>query len=68
MLRDEAYHFIRMGTFLSARDNTARILDVSTIHLLPTAADVGGAVEYYQWSALLRSVSASRPTARSTAT
>jgi uncharacterized alpha-E superfamily protein len=25
--------------------------------LLPSAADVGGAVDYYQWSALLRSVS-----------
>ena len=25
--------------------------------LLPSAADVGGAVDYYQWGALLRSVS-----------
>jgi uncharacterized alpha-E superfamily protein len=38
-------------------DNTARILDVKYHTLLPSAADVGGAVDYYQWGALLRSVS-----------
>src|SRR5213079_3435857 len=37
--------------------NTARILDVKYHTLLRSAADVGGAVDYYQWSALLRSVS-----------
>lgn len=57
MLRDEAYHFIRLGTHLERSDNTARILDVKYHTLLPSAADVGGAVDYYQWSALLRSVS-----------
>jgi uncharacterized alpha-E superfamily protein len=58
MLRDEAYHFIRLGTHIERSDNTARILDVKYHTLLPSAADVGGAVDYYQWSALLRSVSA----------
>ena len=57
MLRDEAYHFIRLGTHLERSDNTARILDVKYHTLLPSAAEVGGAVDYYQWSALLRSVS-----------
>ncbi len=57
MLRDEAYHFIRLGTHLERADNTARILDVKYHILLPSAADVGGAVDYYQWGALLRSVS-----------
>ena len=57
MLRDEAYHFNRLGTHLERADNTARILDVKYHTLLPSAADVGGAVDYYQWSALLRSVS-----------
>ena len=28
MLKDEAFHFIRLGTFLERADNTARILDV----------------------------------------
>ncbi|MGH8316244.1 MAG: alpha-E domain-containing protein [Steroidobacterales bacterium] len=57
MLRDEAYHFIRLGTHLERADNTARILDVKYHTLLPSAAEVGGAVDYYQWGALLRSVS-----------
>ncbi len=58
MMRDEGYSFIRIGTFLERADNTARILDVKYHTLLPSAHDVGGAVDYYQWSALLRSVSA----------
>lgn len=58
MLRDEAYQFIRLGTFMERADNTARILDVKYHTLLPSVGDVGGAVDYYQWGALLRSVSA----------
>ena len=58
MLRDEGYSFIRLATFLERADNTARILDVKYHTLLTSAADVGGAVDYYQWGALLRSVSA----------
>jgi len=58
MLRDEAYQFIRLGTFMERADNTARILDVKYHTLLPSVSEVGGAVDYYQWGALLRSVSA----------
>jgi uncharacterized alpha-E superfamily protein len=58
MLRDEGYRFIRLGGFVERADNTARILDVKYHVLLPSVDDVGGAVDYYQWSALLRSVSA----------
>ena len=58
MLRDEAYSFLRLGTFLERADNTARLLDVKYHTLLPSVDDVGGAVDYYQWSALLRSLSA----------
>jgi uncharacterized alpha-E superfamily protein len=58
MLRDEGFHFIRLGTFLERADSTARILDVKYHILLPSLKDVGGAVDYYQWGALLRSVSA----------
>jgi uncharacterized alpha-E superfamily protein len=57
MLRDEAYHFIRLGTHLERADNTARILDTKYHILLPSADDVGGAVDYYQWQSLLTSVS-----------
>ncbi|GAB2181865.1 alpha-E domain-containing protein [Denitratisoma sp. agr-D3] len=58
MLRDDAYRFIRLGTFLERADNTARILDVKYHILLPSLQEVGGAADYYQWGALLRSVSA----------
>ena len=47
-----------LGTFLERADNTARILDVKYHILLPSLEDVGGAGDYYQWGALLRSVSA----------
>ena len=57
MMRDEAFHFIGLATHLERADNTARILDVKYHTLLPSAADVGGAVDYYQWGALLCSVS-----------
>lgn len=58
MLRDEAFQFIRLGTFMERADNTVRLLDVKYHTLLPSADEVGGAVDYYQWSALLSSVSA----------
>ncbi|MHB1677281.1 MAG: alpha-E domain-containing protein [Sulfuriferula sp.] len=58
MLKDDALNFIRLGTFLERADNTARILDVKYHILLPSVKDVGGAADYYQWGALLKSVSA----------
>jgi uncharacterized alpha-E superfamily protein len=58
MLRDDGYDFARLGTHVERADSTARILDVKYHILLPSVKDVGGAVDYYQWSAVLRSVSA----------
>src|SRR5260221_5787482 len=58
MHRDDAYEFARLGTHMERADSTARILDVKYHILLPSVKDVGGAVDYYQWSALLRSVAA----------
>jgi uncharacterized alpha-E superfamily protein len=60
MYRDDAFHFIRVGTFLERADNTARILDIKYHQLLPAKANGDGSVDYYQWGALLRSVSAFR--------
>jgi ADP-glucose pyrophosphorylase len=57
-VRGEAFNFSRLGTHLERADNTARILDVKYHVLLPSVADVGGALDFYQWTALLRSVSA----------
>ena len=58
MLQDEALRFIRLGTFLERADNTARILEVKYLNLLPGAEDDTHSSDYYQWSALLHSVSA----------
>jgi uncharacterized alpha-E superfamily protein len=58
MHRDDGYEFTRLGTHIERADSTARILDVKYHVLLPSVKDVGGAVDYYQWSAVLRSVSA----------
>ena len=55
MLQDESFHFIRLGTFLERADNTARLLDVKFDELAPKE---GEGNEYYEWGALLRSVSA----------
>jgi uncharacterized alpha-E superfamily protein len=58
MLRNDAYFFSRIGVFLERADNTARILDVKYHVLLPEPANVGGGLDYFQWSSILRSVSA----------
>lgn len=67
MLKDEAFFFIRLGTFLERADNTARILDVK-FHddgdgqeLLPVGRGNGighHQRDFYYWAAVLRSVSA----------
>ena len=62
MLRNDAFYFTRLGTFLERADNTARILDVKYYVLLPQDEGVGGALDYYQWQSILRSVSALGPT------
>jgi uncharacterized alpha-E superfamily protein len=70
MLQDEALHFIRIGTFLERADNTARLLDVKFHALVtekqggdyfggkpPRSQDDPPEVDFYHWSAILRSVS-----------
>jgi uncharacterized alpha-E superfamily protein len=69
MLQDEAFHFLRIGSFLERADNTARLLDVK-FHAVESeffgsaqsqsqsqgiAKDVE--FDFYHWSAILRSVS-----------
>ena len=58
MLRNDAYWFSRLGVYMERADNTARILDVKYHMLLPAHERVGGPLDYFQWSAILRSVSA----------
>ena len=58
MLRNDAYAFSRIGVFIERADNTARILDVKYHVLLPPNETVGGGLDYFQWTAILRAVSA----------
>ena len=58
MLRNDVYYFSRLGAALERADNTARVLDVKYQLLLPENEAVGGTVDYFQWSAILRAVSA----------
>ena len=58
MLRNNSYWFSRLGVFMERADNTARILDVKYHLLLPPQEHVGGPLDYFQWAAILRSVSA----------
>ena len=58
MLRNDAYWFSRLGVYIERADNTARILDVKYNVLLPETEVVGGSLDYFQWTAILRAVSA----------
>lgn len=58
MLRNDGYWFSRLGLYVERADNTARILDVKYHVLLPESEAVGGSLDYFQWSAILRAVSA----------
>jgi len=60
MIVDESYYFVQLGGGIERADNTARLLDSKYHVLLPSVSDVGGAVDYYHWGAVLRSVSAFR--------
>jgi uncharacterized alpha-E superfamily protein len=57
MLRDEAFHFTRIGTFLERADSTARILTAHQSDLMP-GADAGAVPDPSEWSVLLRALSA----------
>ena len=58
MLRSDSYWFSRLGVYIERADNTARILDVKYHLLLPESERVGSSLDYFQWSTILREVSA----------
>ncbi len=70
MLKDEAFYFVRLGTFLERADNTARLIDVK-YHGVDDPFERGDQraredetedddqpLDFYHWAAVLRSVSA----------
>jgi uncharacterized alpha-E superfamily protein len=60
ILRNDTFYFSQFGAFVERADNTARILDVKYHILLPQNHTIGGGIDSYQWSTILRSVSAHR--------
>jgi uncharacterized alpha-E superfamily protein len=64
MLKDEAFHFMRLGTFIERADSTARILDAKFDHeeegkeTKRRGKTADGRTDYYYWASVLRSVSA----------
>ncbi len=59
-LRIDGYHFLNLGYAVERADNTARLLDVKYYVLLPSVSYVGSGLDQYQWTALLRAMSAHR--------
>lgn len=57
MMRGEAYAFYQLGGCFERADMTSRILDVKYHIILPDLSMVGSALDYYQWAALLKSLS-----------
>ncbi|MEO0701831.1 MAG: alpha-E domain-containing protein [Pseudomonadota bacterium] len=60
LLRNDGYCFLYLGYALERGDSTARMVDVKYYVLLPEVSYVGSGIDNYQWSTLLRSMSAER--------
>lgn len=55
LARGDAFHFLRLGTFLERADNSARLLGVKQLD----AVDDGNVLrDYYHWTALLQALGA----------
>jgi len=59
MTHGEGWHFVRLGRLLERADKSSRILDVKYFILLPELDYVGTPFDSLQWTALLKSMSAS---------
>lgn len=59
-LRKDGWDFLNLGYYLERADNTARLLDVKYYVLLPGIDFVGSGLDNYQWTTLLRAMSAHR--------
>jgi len=58
-LRDDAFFFMQLGTYLERADNTARILDVRFADATPNSREAARQLEdFYYWTSILSSVSA----------
>lgn len=60
LLRNDGWDFLNLGFYLERADNTARLMDVKYYVLLPKVDFVGSGYDNYQWTTLLRAMSAHR--------
>ena len=60
LLRNDGWDFLNLGYNLERADNTARLMDVKYYVLLPKVEFVGSGLDNYQWTTLLRAMSAHR--------
>ena len=60
LLRNDGWDFLNIGYSLERADNTARLMDVKYYVLLPRVEFVGSGLDNYQWTTLLRAMSAHR--------
>lgn len=60
LLRNDGHDFLNLGYYLERADSTARLLDVKYYVLLPRVEFVGSGLDNYQWTTLLRAMSAHR--------
>lgn len=60
LLRNDGHDFLNLGYALERADSTARLLDVKYYVLLPRVEFVGSGLDNYQWTVLLRAMSAHR--------
>ena len=60
LLRNDGWDFLNLGYNLERADNTARLMDVKYYVLLPRVEFVGSGLDNYQWTTLLRAMSAHR--------
>lgn len=60
LLRNDGFNFLNLGYYLERGDSTARLMDVKYYVLLPRVDFVGSGLDNYQWTTLLRAMSAHR--------
>jgi uncharacterized alpha-E superfamily protein len=58
MIRGEGWQFLQCGKYLERAEATARLLDGKSYAWVEADADMAGAVDLHQWSALLKSAGA----------
>lgn len=57
LLRNDAFHFIRLGTYIERADTTARVLDIRH-HMATKSLEGHPTQSFFEWTALLHSLAA----------